>query len=53
MTLHAASLYWIGMLDLHISFSRLPEDESPVPKHVEFDTYHELYFIEYISWLIY
>lgn len=33
------------MLDLHISFSRLPKDGSPVPKHAEFDTYYELYFI--------
>ena len=23
----------------------LPEDDTPVPKHVGADTYHELYFI--------
>jgi hypothetical protein len=44
-TLYAASLCWIGVLGLHISFSKCPEDGSPVPKHVEFDPYHELYFI--------
>jgi len=25
-------------------FSRLPEDSTPMPKHVGVDTYHESYF---------
>ena len=29
-------------------FSRLPDDSSPVPKHVGADTHHELYSVTHI-----
>ena len=28
-----------------LCFSRLPDDGTPVPKHVGADTHHELYFM--------
>jgi hypothetical protein len=31
-----------------LTFSRLPEDGTPVPKHVGVDTYRELYFAVFI-----
>jgi hypothetical protein len=36
-----------------ICVCRLPEDGTPVPKHVEVATYRDLYFIKCICWLIY
>jgi hypothetical protein len=32
-----------------LCFSRLPEDGSPVPKHVGVFTYHVLYFKPYLT----
>jgi len=39
MTTGRAINNWINVLD------GLPEDETPVPKHVGVDTYHDLYCI--------
>lgn len=36
-----------------IGVRRLPEDGTAVPKHVEVATFHDLYFIKFICWLIY
>jgi hypothetical protein len=36
---------WICVLHLFLCSDGLPEDGIPVPKHVEADTCHELYFM--------
>jgi hypothetical protein len=40
-------LHWRGRILLFCS-SRLPEDGTAMPKHVEFDTCHALYFMIFI-----
>jgi hypothetical protein len=39
----STSIWSVGLVFLR--FSRLPEDGTWVPKHVEIYTYHELYFM--------
>jgi hypothetical protein len=45
MTTARAISTLIGVLNVCSFFSRLPKDGTPVPKHVEVYTYHELYFV--------
>lgn len=43
MSIYSYMLKHAGLVFL--CFSRLPDDGTPVPKHVGADTHHELYFM--------